>query len=467
MRDAIDTVVDGAWDAAALKSNKTKALFVAGKNASSGARATKRAIEDAVLASEKGKERFSVIVTLNPEYHPRGGNGFAGEQFSSSARPGLFPLLSRLAEAKEGAVKSVKAFVNATVAGASAAKAAAVAAGSGGGGSSASSSSASAPPSVPAAAASPSPRPPSPGFITPVTVAIPPYDGGPATEFVSFSSETVLGLDGDTFFSSTVVDPFDIANVVRGLLVSKLRRLAAEGSAEASALLSLGDPSLKEGQRTAAPLLSARGVALDAGGGVYLVSVSFPALLPGAPLPLPATALRSQLMNAVNDVDPSDPCASLAERTGFDVCEEIDDVTHLNISGARLRAVESAPGDGAGGTAGLFLPFGRRSKASDNVATAAVRAPAAAGSVSAAAADYVGAPGPAAPTVASASNYIPIALGGATSVAVEEVGLVPRGLAFFAKAAPVLGFLSASLTVVPALIQLFDGTPSLATQTIR
>jgi len=506
LRKATDAAAGSAWDAAAKKEaaafaykrnasataaanvsptaldtspppqqqppDKAAALIAAARNASASAVATKRAIEDAALDSEKGKARFSVFVTLDLLYDPRGGNSFAGEQLSSSSRPGLVPLLSRLAKAKEGAVERFKASVNATVAGASIHKAAALAAGSGGGGSSASSSSASAPPSVPAAAALPSPQPPPLGVITPVTVTIPSADGGPATDLVSFSSEAVLGLDGDTFFSSTAVNPFDVANVVRGLLVSKLRMLAAEGSAEASALLSLGDSSLTEGQRTAAPLLSARGVALDAGGGVYLVSFSFPALLPGAPLPLPATALRSQLINAVNDVDPSDPCASLAERTGYDVCEQLDDVTHMNISRVTLLAVESAPGD-AGGTSGAFFPVARRSKASDAVATAAVRATAAAraaaaaGSVSAAAADRVGASEPLAPTVASASSYIPTALGGATAAAAEEVGLATSGLAFFAKAAPVLGFLSASLTIVPAVIELFGGTESSATQTLR
>lgn len=133
---------------------------------------------------------------------------------------------------------------------------------------------------------------------------------------MSFSTATVLGFDGNTFFSPSVVDPFDIASAVRAMLVSRLRRLAAEGSAEAASLLSLGDSSSTEGQRTAAPLLSARGVALDAGAGAYLVGISFPALLPGAPLPLPATTLRSQLMNAVNDVSPDDPCGSLAEKNG-------------------------------------------------------------------------------------------------------------------------------------------------------
>lgn len=196
---------------------------------------------------------------------------------------------------------------------------------------------------------------------------IAPADGGPAADVISFSAATVQGLEGNTFFSPTVVDPFDVANAVRAMLVSKLRRLAAEGSADASALLALGDASSVDGQRTAAPLLSARGTALDSGAGVYLVSVSFPALLPGAPLPLPATALRSQLMNAVNDVSPDDPCASLAERTGFDVCNAIDDATHMTVSGARLLAVETAPGAeaAAGGAAQLLLPAGRRSRSSD------------------------------------------------------------------------------------------------------
>ena len=478
LRNATDTVVGAAWDGAAQKSNTTKALFVAGKNASSSALATKRAIEDAALDSDKGEARFSVIVTLNPEFNSGGGNGVEGAQYSPTARPGLSPLLSQLGKAKQSAIDNVKAAVNASFPGASAAKASvASAVGFGGGGgrtsattkttttsASSSSSSVSSPASVSAAASSP----PTPGFVTPVTVPIAPAEGTSRNDSVSFSAATVLGLDGNTFFTPTVVDPYDISLAVRAMLISKLRMLAAEGSADASALLSLGDSSSNDGQRTAAPLLSARGVALDAGAGVYLVSVSFPALLPGAPLPLPATELRSQLINAVNDVSPDNPCASLAERTGFDVCNAIDDATHLTISGPRLRAVETTTPGGAGGADGpgmLFLPFGRRSKSSEIAPTAAlpVSAAAAAEDPVVDAAAYAAA-ATAAPTVATSNDYVAAALGETTKVAaVAEEGA--GVLQFLAKANTVFSVITGAYSVYTLINDYFhpDKTPTAQT----
>ena len=425
-----------------------------------------------------------MLVSLNPEYHPRGGNGVEGPQFSPFYRPGPSALLSQLGRAKRGAVDSVEAALNATFPGASAAKtAAASAVGVGGGASSSSSSASSASSLLTSSTSSPSSQAPtsssaasspaSPGFITPVTLPISPAEGGSSgSSSVSFSAATVLGLAGDTFFSPDVDDSFDVANAVRALLVSKLRRLAAEGSADASALLSLGDGTALDGQRTAAPLLSARGVALDAEAGVYAVSVAFPALLPPPPgasplLPLPATALRLKLMNAVNDVDPSDPCGSLAHRTGFDVCDALDHAMHLSLVGAgaaRLLAVESTP-------AQLFLPFGRRSKSREISLVGALPASAIAAASPRGMLSATGRLGAASGgvSVASSKSYIPNALGGAASVADGAdgvVGVLSSGLGFFQKATPVLSFFSSSIAIISTISGLLNPKPNYAAETL-
>ena len=315
LRNAADAIVDGAWDKAAqlesevvqaksdyVASNvsdyaplreKAKEIIVAGKSASLRARETKRGIADAAFSSGKGKKmRFSVLVSLDPQYHPQGGNGVDvpdGNDFF------VFPVGS---------------------------------------------------------------------IVTPATFPIrPAMPGAPNNATVSFSAEVVAGLEGNTYFTPSVVNPSRIANVVRAMLVSELRRLASKGEAGASALLALGDGS-SEGKRTAAPLLSARGVALDGGQGVYLVRVSFPALLPGLPLPIPATTVRSQLINAVNAAaSDNNPCSFLEEKMEMDVCDMVDDGTHLLINKVSFLAFETNPGasDAVGGAAQL-LPLGRRSK---------------------------------------------------------------------------------------------------------
>ena len=312
LRNAADAIVDGAWDKAALlesaavsaKSDyvasnvsdyapprdKAKDVIIAGKIALLRARETKRGIADAAFTSGKDKKmRFSVLVSLDPQYHPQGGNGVDvpdGKDFF-------------------GPVGSI---------------------------------------------------------VSPATYPIrPAMPGAPNNATVSFSAEVVAGLEGNTYFTPSVVNPGRIANVVRAMLVSEVRRLASKGEADASALLALGDGS-SEGERTAAPLLSARGVALDGGQGVYLVRVSFPALLPGLPLPIPATTLRSQLINALNDMNPNKKCSFLEEKMEMDVCDMVDDGTHLTISKASFLAIETDLGaaDAVGSVAPL-LPLGRRS----------------------------------------------------------------------------------------------------------
>ena len=316
LRNAADAIVDGAWDKAAqlesaavqaksdyVASNvsdyapprdKAKEIIVAGKIASLRARETKRGIADAAFTSGKDKKiRFSVLVSLDPQYHPQGGNGVDvpdGNDFFGPSPVG--------------------------------------------------------------------------SVVTPATFPIrPAMPGAPNNATVSFSAEVVAGLEGNTYFTPSVVDPSRIANVVRAMLVSELRRLASKGEAGASALLALGDGS-SEGKRTAAPLLSARGVALDGGQGVYLVRVSFPALLPGLPLPIPATTVRSQLINAVNAAaSDNNPCSFLEEKMEMDVCDMVDDGTHLTINKVSFLAIETDLGaaDAVGSVAPL-LPLGRRSK---------------------------------------------------------------------------------------------------------
>ena len=331
------------------------------------------------MASEKGKERFSVVVTVNPVFDRSGGNSVEGAQFSSSSRPGVFPLLSKVAKAKQNAMKGVKASVNASLAGASGA---AVVGGV------------------------------SLFFAVGVGVVVGVVGVVVGSVFFLclcrglclhrcclFASASVLRLRRASHRSDPARRwrPSDGLRVLLGrdrgrprrghllLAVGRRpvrRRQRREGDARLQAPHArrrrqsrrLGAARarrrfFKGRAEDRGSLALGRGAALDAGTGVYLVSVSFPALLPGAPLPLPATKLRAQLMNAVNDVDPADPCTSLAERTGFDVCNAIDDATHLARLGGEARlVVDSAPGDtdaAGGGVAQLFLPFARRSKSSE------------------------------------------------------------------------------------------------------
>lgn len=319
--DAKDALADSVW---------AKTRVDAAQNVSARARAAKRAVVDAALASDKGKERLSVMVALNVPYNAAGGDGFAGPQYSASS--------GWLKDAKKAVVGSVKAALNGTVAKTPAKTTAIFAAG--------------VRPTGFVFASNPASAP-----VAPVVAAVSPANPGTTGQasIVAFSADTVAGLPGNTFFSPEVVDPYDVANAVRAMLVSKLRALAASGDAAASALLVLGDGS-QDGQRTAAPLLSARGKVLDGWAGVYLVSVSFPALLLGGAVPQPTANLRYQLVNAVNDVEESNQCATLAERTGFDVCKAIGDASDLAIPTATLRAYNGAL------TKMQLLPFGRRSK---------------------------------------------------------------------------------------------------------
>ena len=112
LRNAADAIVDGAWDKAALlesaavsaKSDyvasigsdyapprdKAKEILAAGKNASSSGRATKRAIEDAVLESEKGKERFRCSCRSTPSTTPAAATASRGpssRRFTARAPP--------------------------------------------------------------------------------------------------------------------------------------------------------------------------------------------------------------------------------------------------------------------------------------------------------------------------------------------------------------------------------------------
>ena len=215
------------------------------------------------------------------------------------------------------------------------------------------------------------------GGAAPVTVAVPAAAAAGGKGEVTFSSEVVRGVPGDTVISPSpsLVVASAIAAAVRETLLSKLLRDASLGDVDAAALLGGvgGGGSDVDGRR--APLMSVRGASVDALR-VYLVRVSMPALLLPSPplLPRPSGPLRARTMNAINDAAPGNAaCASLRERTGFDACGAIDAGTHLAVSGVRFLAADVGEEEGAAGPlprtlaaeAAGALPAGRRSRSQD------------------------------------------------------------------------------------------------------